>query len=76
MTNLTGLHFINMIIDECCAITFIVMHYDNTPIQYTANFNGCKNYNFQLKFLNYFLIFVRNIDSSPPIDPCTFFHGK
>ena len=29
--------------------------YDNTPIQYTANFDSCKNDNFQLKsFISYF----------------------
>ena len=25
-------------------------HYDNMPMQYSANFNGCKNENFQLIF--------------------------
>ena len=26
-------------------------HYDKKPLQYIANFNGCKNNNFQLNFL-------------------------
>ena len=26
-------------------------HYDNTPMQYTAIFHGCKNDNFQLKIV-------------------------
>ena len=37
-----------------------IHHYDNTPLQYTANFNGCKNDNFLLKKFN-FLIFAQNI---------------
>ena len=28
--------------------------YDNTPMQYTANFSGCKNDNFQLKCFDLF----------------------
>ena len=31
-------------------------------MQYTANFNGCKNDNFQLKMIDYFLVFAQNID--------------
>ena len=27
-----------------------------------ANFNGCKKYNFQLKYFNYFRIFAQSID--------------
>ena len=38
-------------------IKMVIYHYNNTPIQYTANFNGCKNDNFQMKFFNYSLIF-------------------
>ena len=31
-------------------------HYANTPMQYTAIFHGCKNYNFQMKNCDVFLI--------------------
>ena len=30
-------------------------HYDYTPIKYTANFNGCKNDDFQFNF-SYFAL--------------------
>ena len=38
------------------------LHYENTPMQYTAIFHGCKNDNFQMKNINIFLIFAQNID--------------
>ena len=34
------------------------VHYENTPIQYTTNFHGCKNHNFQMKSCDIFLIFA------------------
>ena len=37
-------------------------HYDNTPMQYTAIFHGCKNLNFQMKKCDIFLFFAQNID--------------
>ena len=37
-------------------------HYANTPMQYTAIFQGCKNVYFQMNFFNIFLIFAQNID--------------
>ena len=37
-------------------------HYENTPMQYTAMFHGCKNVNFQLKNGDIFHIFAQNID--------------
>ena len=37
-------------------------HYKNMPLQYTAIFQGCKNYNFQMKKCDIFLIFAQNID--------------
>ena len=40
----------------------IERHYENTPMQYTAIFRGCKNVNFQMKYFNIFLIFAQNID--------------
>ena len=43
-------------------------------MQHTAIFHGCKNDNFQLKFLDYFHIFAQNIDygytlESPQLEP-------
>ena len=38
------------------------MHYENTPMQYSVIFHGCKNDYFQLKMFDYFLIFAQNID--------------
>ena len=33
------------------------IHYDKTPMQYTANFNGCKNDDFQVKqIFSYFCL--------------------
>ena len=40
-----------------------LIHYDNTPIQYTVIFQGCKNDYFQMKKKeDSFLIFAHNID--------------
>ena len=41
-------------------VTFI--HYENTPMQHTAIFHGCKNYHLQLNFFDYFHVFAQNID--------------
>ena len=41
-------------------------HYDNTPIQYTVIFHGCKNDNFQMKNCDIFLIFAQSIDCGYP----------
>ena len=38
------------------------VYYVNTPRQYTANFNSCKNDNFQMQKSDIFLIFAQNID--------------
>ena len=38
-----------------------VIHYEITPMQHTAIFHGCKNYNFQMKIFDFFLIFAQNI---------------
>ena len=35
-----------------------ITHYENTPMQYTAIFHGCKNDNFQIKKIDNFLIFA------------------
>ena len=44
-------------------------HYENTPMQYTAIFNGCKNNNFQMKNSDIFLIFAQNIDCLYTLEP-------
>ena len=46
-----------------------IMHYENTPMQYTAIFHGCKNDNFQLKFFDYFHIFAQNIYCGYTLEP-------
>ena len=38
------------------------VYYENTPMQYTTIFHGCKNDNFQMKILDIFLICSQNID--------------
>ena len=47
-------------------------HYENTPMQYTAIFQGCKNDNFQFYLFDYFHIFDQNIycrySLEPPIE--------
>ena len=40
-----------------------IYHYENTPMQYTAIFHGCKNDNFQMKNCDTFLIFAQNIEA-------------
>ena len=44
--------------------------YENTPMQYTAIFHGCKNVHFQIIiFLIFFLIFAQNIDCGYTLEP-------
>ena len=40
------------------------IHYENSPMQYTAIFHGCKKVNFQMKNYNIFFYFhiAQNID--------------
>ena len=45
------------------------IHYENTPMQYTAIFHGCKNVNFQMKNCDIFLIFAQNIDCGYTLEP-------
>ena len=58
----------------------LTIHYENTPIQYTVIFNGCKNDYFQTKNCIYFLIFAQNIDCGytlePPQYPQSLFKSK
>ena len=43
--------------------------YENTPMQYTVNFIGCKNDNFKLKMFDIFLSFAQNIDCGYRLEP-------
>ena len=49
-------------------VTF-VLHYENTPMQYTAIFHGCKKDNFQMKNCDGFLIVAQNIDCGYTLEP-------
>ena len=40
----------------CCSQ---LAHYDNTPMQYTAIFHGCKNGNIQIKIVIFFLFLLK-----------------
>ena len=46
-----------------------IFHYGNTPMQYTAIFQGCKNDNFQLNFFDYFHFFAQNIYCGYTLEP-------
>ena len=45
------------------------LHYENTPMQYTSIFHGCKNVNFQMKNCDVFLTFAQNIDCGYTLEP-------
>ena len=47
----------------------LVLHYDNTPIQYIVIFQSCKNVYFQIKKCDIFLIFAQNIDCGYTLEP-------
>ena len=36
-----------------------IVHYENTSMQYTAIFHGCKNDNFQLNILTIFIFLLK-----------------
>ena len=44
-------------------------HYENTPMQHTAGFHGCKNDNIQLESFDNFYIFAQNIDRGYSLEP-------
>ena len=46
-----------------------LLHYENTPMQNTAIFHGCKNDKFQLIFFFYSHIFAQNIDCWYTLEP-------
>ena len=48
---------------------FDAVHYENTPMQQTAIFHGCKNDIFRLKCFGYFHIFAQNIDCVYTLEP-------
>ena len=45
------------------------IHYENTPMQYTVFFHGCKIENFHMKKCDIYLIFVQNIDCGYTLEP-------
>ena len=48
--------------------SYILMHYPNTTMQYTAIIYGCKNVHFQMKFFNN-IFFAQNIDCGNTLEP-------
>ena len=53
----------------CLSLSLHKFHYDNTPMQYTAIFHGCKNDNFHMKNCDIFFIFAQNIDRGYMLEP-------
>ena len=52
------------------SVTVLHHHYENTPMQYTAIFHGCKNVHFQMIFFfKYFSFFDQNIDCGYTLEP-------
>ena len=41
---------------------YVMLHCDNTPMQYKATFTAVKNDKFQMKKFEFFLNFAQNID--------------
>ena len=50
-------------------VGMLVLHYENTPMQYTAIFHGRKNDNFPMKNCDIFHIFAQNIDCGYTLEP-------
>ena len=46
-----------------------MQYYDNTPIQLTVIFHGCKNGSFQVKIFDIFLSFAQNVDRGYTLEP-------
>ena len=43
-----------------CLCLLLKFHYENMPLQHKAIFQGCKNYNFQLRiFLTIFIFLLK-----------------
>ena len=47
----------------------MALHHDNTPMQYTAIFHGCKNDIFQMKNCDILLIFAHIVDCGYMLEP-------
>ena len=60
---------VRIIFCDTSFMSYTLSHYENTPMQYTAIFHGCKKDNFQLKNCDGFLIFAQNIDCGYTLDP-------
>ena len=54
---------------NCQQYLTMQFHYENTPMQYTAIYHGCKNENFQMKNCDIFLIVAQNIDRGYTLEP-------
>ena len=50
-------------------VLHLVLHNDNTPIQYIVIFHSCNNVYFQNKKSDIFLIFAQNIDCGYTLEP-------
>ena len=55
--------------DRIVGLGYLLIHYENTPMQHTAIFHGRKNDNFHLKCFDYFLSFAQNIDCGYTLEP-------
>ena len=58
----------------CGLVTFVeeeraYFHYENTPMEHTEIFYGCKNDSFRLKCFYYFHIFAQNIHCGYTLEP-------
>ena len=47
------------VVQDVTPLRYGPCHYENTPMQYTAIFHGCKNDNFQITFFNIFIILLK-----------------
>ena len=59
----------NRDIHEALGINQGLVHYENTPMQYTAIVHSCKNDSFRLNIFDYFHIFAQNIDCGYALEP-------
>ena len=50
----------------------MIRHCENTPIQYTVIFHGCKNDYFQMKNWDFVFIFAQIIDHGYTIEPTIY----
>ena len=57
-------------------ILLMKYHYKNIPMQYTAIFQGCKNYNFQMKKCSIFHILLKTLRGGSNEYPRSVFYCK